>query len=706
MQHVRGAVRPTLRAAGLGAALLLTGSALRPARPVDAVPAAASAAWPAPDHPFLHDLRGAAALRPTEAGQALAAALTAADRAAALRSFTGQHPGMRDWATLLALEPAVAAADTTGVRVGLAEVEPTLAAEWGWRLTVRAFDAAGDRRGAAAAALRAAGSTAVPELRAAALVAAAGRTGERAYYREAMAAAPGSSHAVTAARELGALRDADEEDLRAAGTIWLRHGNLARGVAGVEAWLNAGRGSPEERAAARLELAQAHVRTGAWAEAERRALRAVADPLVPAARRAEALVLAGRAAIRADRMTAGRASLARAVAEHADEPAVAEAHWILGDLAHDAGHLDAAREHYRGAVRLDPGGAHGGEAAMRLAGLAWLAGDHAEAARILEGYRGAASGERLQQASYWAGLAYEAVGDTARARARLREAHEVEPASYYGMEALERLGEPPWHLHLAASPPADAAFAAAAGGALARQAVLRGAGLTEAAAYEAGRTRRFLATIPDALYALAEEHHARGETFSGISVGREIRRGAAAWNARLLRVVYPFPWQEAVEAEARAAGVDPYLVAGLIRQESMFDPGAVSSAGAVGLMQVMPATARAMGPRLGIRNAQGRLKEPEVNLLLGVRALADHLRRYDGRMDELLVAYNAGSGRLARWRAHPEHAVPALFAERIPFAETREYVRTVQQNARIYRALYGAPAGDEPRNGAERSSME
>ncbi|MEX2609216.1 MAG: lytic transglycosylase domain-containing protein, partial [Gemmatimonadota bacterium] len=501
---------------------------------------------------------------------------------------------------------------------------------------------------------------------------------------------------------------ADEGDLRLAGSVFLRHGNLQRGAAGLEAWLNAGRGTPAERAAVRLELAAAFLKSGNTAEAERRALRAVADPAVPAPQRASGLVLAGRAQLRDNRTQMGRATLRRATAEHPDERPVAEAHFILADQDHDAGRIDDARRHYAEAMRLDPGGANGGLAAMRLAGLAWMEADHLGAARLLEGYRGAAAGERLQQASYWAGRAWQAAGDTARAATRLREAHEMDPATFYGAEALAWLGAEPWQLALSASPPADAELAQAARGALARQSALRAAGLEEAATYEAGRMRRYLATVPGGLYALAETHHARGETFAGISIGREIHRGTPSWNARLLRIVYPFPWRSAVEAEAARAGVDPYLVAGLIRQESMFDPRAVSAAGAVGLMQVMPATARALGPAMGIERAEERLRDPEVNLRLGIRVLTDHLHRYDGRVDELLVAYNAGSGRLARWRQHPEYAFRDLFAERIPYPETRDYVRTVRQNARIYLALYGTPAeaASTPRSAAPAVSAE
>ena len=120
----------------------------------------------------------------------------------------------------------------------------------------------------------------------------------------------------------------------------------------------------------------------------------------------------------------------------------------------------------------------------------------------------------------------------------------------------------------------------------------------------------------------------------------------------------------------------------------MFNPTARSSAGAIGLMQVMPATGRGLARRVGSTFAVTKLREPTYNIQLGTLFMADLLGRYDGRLSYVLAAYNAGPSRVARWRNMPEARDPDLFAERIPFAETRDYVKIVQQNARIYEALY------------------
>ena len=193
----------------------------------------------------------------------------------------------------------------------------------------------------------------------------------------------------------------------------------------------------------------------------------------------------------------------------------------------------------------------------------------------------------------------------------------------------------------------------------------------------------------DVLLRLASELNVRGRTMDGINIGWELRRRGRSWDKTLLRVVYPFPYRDMVMSFAEERGLDPYLLAGLIRQESAFVPDIVSHAGAVGLMQVMPATgrelARAVGPQAFQRDA---LTTPEVNMHLGTRFLSDLLRRYPD-LPLVLSAYNAGPSRANRWQRFPEAADPARFTERIPFAETRGYVKNVTRNRALYRFLYG-----------------
>jgi soluble lytic murein transglycosylase len=203
--------------------------------------------------------------------------------------------------------------------------------------------------------------------------------------------------------------------------------------------------------------------------------------------------------------------------------------------------------------------------------------------------------------------------------------------------------------------------------------------------------RAHFAGVDGALYSLAEALNERGLTSSGISLGWEIRRREGSWNKRLLRIIYPFPYENIIVAEAKDQGVDPFLAAGLIRQESMFKPTARSGAGAMGLMQVMPATGRILAKSLKIRKfTTPMLETPEVNVRIGMAYLKDQLSTWNNEPARFLAAYNAGPSRVERWQAFPEWGDDELFTERIPYDETRDYVKIVQHNARMYKALYGS----------------
>jgi peptidoglycan lytic transglycosylase len=151
--------------------------------------------------------------------------------------------------------------------------------------------------------------------------------------------------------------------------------------------------------------------------------------------------------------------------------------------------------------------------------------------------------------------------------------------------------------------------------------------------------------------------------------------------------------EEALLAEAAEQGIDPSFVAALIRQESMFNPAATSAVGARGLMQVMPDLAGRLAGSLGYPVWDPvLLYQPDVSLQLGSYHLQELVSRYD-RGVEVLAAYNAGASRVERWVKRGGVTDPEVFAERIPFVETRGYVRVIQRNQELYRALYHWPDG-------------
>jgi soluble lytic murein transglycosylase len=154
--------------------------------------------------------------------------------------------------------------------------------------------------------------------------------------------------------------------------------------------------------------------------------------------------------------------------------------------------------------------------------------------------------------------------------------------------------------------------------------------------------------------------------------------------------LFPLPYRAELVKAASLTGLDPAVIAGLIRQESEFNPKAVSPAKAMGLTQVRPVTGRELARRAGMaRFSPSMLFQPGVNLRLGTIMLRRSLDRWGGRWEQTLAAYNAGPSRAESWSTWAEFQEPSEFVETIPFTETREYVQSVLRNAARYRALYG-----------------
>jgi soluble lytic murein transglycosylase len=139
-------------------------------------------------------------------------------------------------------------------------------------------------------------------------------------------------------------------------------------------------------------------------------------------------------------------------------------------------------------------------------------------------------------------------------------------------------------------------------------------------------------------------------------------------------------------------GLDPYLVASLIRQESEFNALALSHANAVGLMQLLPKTGKTVAKQVKLKGYSApQLYTPAVNLELGTRYFKQMVDKYNGQFEYALAAYNAGTDRVGDWLGQGHYRDPQEFVESIPFTETREYVQAILRNANVYRQLYGTP---------------
>jgi soluble lytic murein transglycosylase len=156
--------------------------------------------------------------------------------------------------------------------------------------------------------------------------------------------------------------------------------------------------------------------------------------------------------------------------------------------------------------------------------------------------------------------------------------------------------------------------------------------------------------------------------------------------------LFPKPYWVDLHKYSSQNGLDPYLVASLIRQESEFNPAALSRANAVGLMQLLPSVGKSVAKQVKLKGYNAsQLYTPAVNMQLGTRYFKSMVDRYDGHFEYALAAYNAGTDRVGDWLGQGKYRDPQEFVESIPFTETREYVQAILRNANVYRQLYGAP---------------
>lgn len=317
--------------------------------------------------------------------------------------------------------------------------------------------------------------------------------------------------------------------------------------------------------------------------------------------------------------------------------------------------------------------------------LTWLAGQAAlsmgraaDAASMFERYgRGAQSSQTRAKGFYWAA---RAVGANDPRATRWLEQAASSPDQFYGQLALERLGRIP-------QPPPQVTPPSAA-----ERTAFSGRPLAEATRYLGMIGRRadqtlFVRALAQSLrndrdrIAAAEFGRMIGRLDTGVWVAREAR---AMGDTFYVRPAFP-------EVSIPAAYRNNWAQAhGIMRQESSFDRGAVSSAGARGMMQLMPATAAIEARRIGVPYNGARLiDDPDYNVLIGSAHLSGLMDRFGGNLVFVAAAYNAGAGRVPQWLArNGDPRMPGgdmlRWIEDIPFSETRNYVQRVVENAFVY----------------------
>jgi len=154
------------------------------------------------------------------------------------------------------------------------------------------------------------------------------------------------------------------------------------------------------------------------------------------------------------------------------------------------------------------------------------------------------------------------------------------------------------------------------------------------------------------------------------------------------RILFPEAYWATIKSEAEKNSLDPYMVAALIRQETEFNPGAISNKSAYGLMQLLPSVGKSMAKEEGIHHFTANdLLDPSTNIRLGTRYLRQTLEKFNSQPEYTFAAYNAGDGRVTDWQSIGNYKGMDEFVESIPFTETREYVQAIIRNEQIYREL-------------------
>jgi len=368
---------------------------------------------------------------------------------------------------------------------------------------------------------------------------------------------------------------------------------------------------------------------------------------------------------------------------------------------------DTAAVYYRRSVEASRAGSVGETAHWRTAWTAYLDRDTRAAMLFEEHVRQFPASSYLPEALYWLGRLAERSGENARARAFFLKLAGRFPQTYWGIQARGRLQElgsgsgdaaeqiPVLSLVPPAKPVPDLAapLPAAAASRDARARALHAIGFDASADLE-WRAGYAETGAPGLLVALAEAAVEEGRYPLAIVTIRQAipQLEARRWEELPVEVwaaAFPLPYAEEIRTAAARQGLDPMLVAGLIRQESAFQPRSVSRAKAIGLMQILPGTGKILARQLRIPYSRSKLFDPEYNLRLGTKYLANLVAMF-GSEEPALAAYDAGEDRIAGWQAQRRYDEMAEFIESIPITETREYVQIISRNASIYRRLGNA----------------
>jgi soluble lytic murein transglycosylase len=373
---------------------------------------------------------------------------------------------------------------------------------------------------------------------------------------------------------------------------------------------------------------------------------------------------------------------------------VDRAQYASADIHEYFGRKEDAISYYTSVQKQFPKSQVRDDAAWRLAWLYYRGGEYGLAeAHFRSLAERSTNGPFASSALYWQGRTAERLGENEAAARNYRQLANAGEESYYqtlALRRLEQLGTPIEMLKRTAPSAiseSDPLLGAASSFHLIRARELAALSLHQLAIVEIDEINRRTKS-PERLRPFLMREYFKNQAYSrSLALAQQLPSGDSARDFYR----YPLAYWDTIQQKTSDRGVDPYLVVALIRQESLFNTRARSPASAYGLMQLILPTAVRVAKQIGLPAPNPeRLFEPEFNLTLGTQYLKDLLDRYSNNWFKAIAAYNAGEAAVDRWEREIVTDDIEEFVERIPYVETRGYVKLVMRNHRIYKRLYEA----------------
>jgi soluble lytic murein transglycosylase len=373
-------------------------------------------------------------------------------------------------------------------------------------------------------------------------------------------------------------------------------------------------------------------------------------------------------------------------------PYVERSRYAAGDIHESFGRTQEAIALYGGIVTNFPTSPVRNDASWRLAWLYYRAGELEQARSTFKELASQTADGAFRLAGlYWQGRCAEKLGDSEGAGKLYRQIADSGEESYYqalAISALARAGivvEEPKASGLPTTADSDPPTHPGISFHLERARELSLISLYPLAVAELDELERLSQKVPRLRPLLMREYFKNQAYGRSLAIANQLPSSAPERD----RYRFPLAYWEMIQQKALERNLDPYLIVALIRQESLFDPRARSPAAALGLMQLLPSTATRVAKQIGIPfSSTEQLLQPEMSLTLGTQYLKGLLQRYSDNWYKAIAAYNAGEAAVDRWEKEIPTDDAEEFVERIPYLETRSYVKLVMRNHRIYKRLY------------------